>query len=131
MSQELIGLTQRLLDSIAAGDWEVYESICTEDMTCFEPEAMGHCVHGLPFHRFYFDLAASSKAAAVPPPQTTLADPHVRLLGDSAAVVTYTRLIQRPLPSHELGHVTIRANETRVFERRNGLWRNVHFHRSN
>lgn len=53
---------------------------------------------------------------------------QVRMLGDSAAVVSYIRLQQkvdtngRPL--------TIATEESRVWEKKNGNWKNVHFHRS-
>ncbi len=29
--------------------------LCTEDMTCFEPEACAQLVTGMEFHKFYFD----------------------------------------------------------------------------
>ena len=55
LRDELLDLTQRLLDSIAGGDWETYVSLCDPALTCFEPETMGHIVEGLDFHKFYFD----------------------------------------------------------------------------
>ena len=51
----------------------------------------------------------------------------MRLLGD-VAVVSYVRLIQRLGP--EGAPVTVATAETRVWERRDGRWRHVHFHRS-
>ena len=54
--QELLDLNQRLLDSIARGDWATYEELCDPTLTAFEPEARGQCVEGLAFHRFYFNL---------------------------------------------------------------------------
>jgi calcium/calmodulin-dependent protein kinase (CaM kinase) II len=47
IEREVLGLTERLLNSIAAGDWATYEELCAPDMTCFEPEARGHLVEGL------------------------------------------------------------------------------------
>lgn len=29
--------------------------LCTEEMTCFEPEACSQLVTGMEFHKFYFD----------------------------------------------------------------------------
>jgi len=29
--------------------------VCDPNMTCFEPEAKGHLVEGMEFHKFYFD----------------------------------------------------------------------------
>ena len=47
MAELIISLTQKLLDSIAAGDWATYETLCSPDLTCFEPEAAGHLVSGV------------------------------------------------------------------------------------
>ena len=58
--RELLGLNQRLLDSIAGGDWETYVELCDPSLTAFEPEARGHLVAGMDFHRFYFDRSANS-----------------------------------------------------------------------
>jgi calcium/calmodulin-dependent protein kinase (CaM kinase) II len=48
-------------------------------------------------------------------------------MGD-VAVVTYARLVQRIGP--EGTAVTTASAETRVWQRRDGRWRHVHFHRS-
>jgi calcium/calmodulin-dependent protein kinase (CaM kinase) II len=120
--QELLALTQRLLDSITQGDWATYQELCDPSLTAFEPEAAGQLVEGLPFHRFYFDLGGIRGRH-----QTTLSAPRVRLLGD-VAVVAYVRLIQRVSP--EGGPVTVASAETRVWQRREGRWRHVHFHRT-
>jgi calcium/calmodulin-dependent protein kinase (CaM kinase) II len=119
---ELIALTERLLASIAAGDWKTYAELCDESITCFEPEARGNLVSGLPFHQFYFDLGPSNAKK-----NTTLVAPHVRLLGDDAAVVSYVRLVQK---SDASGVATSASEETRVWARQGGKWRHVHFHRS-
>jgi calcium/calmodulin-dependent protein kinase (CaM kinase) II len=120
---ELLGLNQRLLDSIAAADWSVYDSLCSPDATCFEPETRGHLVEGMAFHKFYFDLDPAGG-----PRNVTMATPHVRLLGDDAAIVAYTRLVQR-LDSDGLP-VTSRVEETRIWQRLDGSWKLVHIHRS-
>lgn len=119
---ELITLNQRLLDSIAAGDWDTYAALCDPSLTAFEPEARGHLVQGMGFHRFYFD-----RGGLPGPHHTTIASPHVRLLGD-VAVVSYIRLVQQ---LDESGSpTTARFEETRVWHRQDGSWRHVHFHRS-
>jgi calcium/calmodulin-dependent protein kinase (CaM kinase) II len=119
---ELVALTERLLDSIAAGDWAVYQELCDPTLTAIEPEARGLRVEGLAFHKFYFDLGGIRGRH-----QTTIADPHVRLLGD-AAVVTYVRHVQRLGPD---GAPQTQSNaETRIWHRQDGRWRHVHFHRS-
>lgn len=119
---ELLALSRQLLDAIAAADWATYERLCDPSITCFEPEARGHLVPGMAFHKFYFDLGAASG-----PRNTTLVDPHVRVLGDSA-VVSYVRLVQRTGPDGRPATATF--EETRVWQRQNGQWRHVHFHRS-
>jgi calcium/calmodulin-dependent protein kinase (CaM kinase) II len=119
---ELLALNQALLDSIAAGDWNTYASLCHATLSAFEPEARGNLVEGLSFHKFYFDLGGAES-----PHNTTMSSPHVRLMGD-AAVVSYVRLNQRVSPS---GEPTVAAiEETRVWQRVDGKWRHVHFHRS-
>src|SRR6185436_9295290 len=89
IDEELLALTQRLLDAIANGDWATYEELCDPGLTAFEPEACGQLVEGLAFHRFYFSVTDRPTHR-----QTTLAVPRVRVMGD-AAVVTYARLNQR------------------------------------
>jgi len=120
---ELLELNQRLLEGILAGDWETYAALCDPTISAFEPEARGELVEGIEFHQFYFNLGGTSG-----PHNTTMASPHVRLLGDDAAVVCYVRLVQR---ADQQGRPsTSRCEETRVWQRIGGAWRHVHFHRS-
>ena len=121
--ENILQLNQRLLDAIAAADWATYEELCDPELTAFEPEARGQRVEGLDFHRFYFNLGKPDGAR-----HTTMVDPRVRMLGENAALVTCIRLVQAETPS---GPTTQRAEETRVWLRRDGHWRHVHFHRSN
>ena len=118
---ELLELNQRLLESIAGGDWETYEELCDPTLTAFEPEGRGHLIEGMAFHRFYFDLGPAEG-----PRTTTMASPAVRLMGD-VAVVTYVRLVQSAARS---GPTTSHFEETRVWQMQQGRWRHVHFHRS-
>ncbi len=120
---ELIAITQHLIDAISAGDWQTYVDLCDPAMSCFEPEACGHLVEGMEFHRYYFELDKEET-----PTRATIATPHVRRLGDDVAVVCYVRLIQY---IDELDQAeTLAFNETRVWQRQGGHWRCVHFHRS-
>ncbi len=120
--EELLRLNQRLLECIAAGDWATYQELCDPSLTAFEPEAVGHLVEGLDFHRFYFDLGGVKGHH-----HTTMSRPHVRLMGD-VAVVSYVRLNQRVGADGK--PATFGSEETRVWQRRDGRWRHVHFHRS-
>jgi calcium/calmodulin-dependent protein kinase (CaM kinase) II len=58
---------------------------------------------------------------------TTMCSPHVRILGDTA-VVSYVRLNQRLDGAG--APFTAPFEETRVWQRLNGEWKHVHFHRS-
>jgi calcium/calmodulin-dependent protein kinase (CaM kinase) II len=119
---EILALTQRLLDCIAAADWATYQELCDPSLSAFEPEAAGQLVEGLPFHRFYFDLGGVRGKS-----QTTMCAPRVRLMGD-VAVVAYVRLVQQV--GLDGAALTVSSAETRVWQRRDGHWRHVHFHRT-
>jgi calcium/calmodulin-dependent protein kinase (CaM kinase) II len=129
-TDDLLDLNRRLLAAIAAGDWNAYRDLVADDITCFEPEARGHLVTGLPFHEFYFKLPAPPATAAAPakPVTTTMAAPVVKLLADDVALVAYVRLTQT---LDDAGKpVTRSSEETRLWQKRDGRWRHVHFHRS-
>src|SRR3954447_24615664 len=122
VTRELLRLNQLLLDSIARADWPRYQELCDPGLTCFEPEASGQLVEGMDFHHFYFKLGAVQGEH-----NTTMSAPHVRVMGD-VAVVSYVRLNQRVQPDG--APVTRVVEETRVWQRQQGAWRHVHFHRS-
>ena len=120
-THELLRLNQRLLYSIAQADWPTYEAMCDPTLTCFEPEALGQLVQGLDFHRYYFHFGAAKS-----PHLTTMASPHVRVVGD-VAIISYVRLNQRIQPD---GTPATRAvEETRIWQKQNGVWKHIHFHR--
>ena len=119
---ELLRLNQRLLDCIAGGDWATYEELCDPSLTAFEPESAGQLVEGLAFHRFYFNVGTAKGEH-----HTTMCSPRVRIMGD-VALVTYVRLNQRV--SADRSPTTQAFSETRVWQRRDGKWKHVHFHRS-
>ncbi|XP_045142254.1 calcium/calmodulin-dependent protein kinase type II subunit beta isoform X1 [Echinops telfairi] len=100
--QEIIKITEQLIEAVNNGDFEAYAKICDPGLTSFEPEALGNLVEGMDFHRFYFENC------------------------EDAACIAYIRLTQyidgqgRPRTSQ--------SEETRVWHRREGKWQNVHFH---
>ncbi|KAJ0055724.1 hypothetical protein NL108_011299, partial [Boleophthalmus pectinirostris] len=53
--QEIIKVTEQLIEAINSGDFEAYTKICDPGLTSFEPEALGNLVEGTDFHRFYFE----------------------------------------------------------------------------
>ena len=123
IESELLELNEALLDSIASGDWDKYSELCAADLTAFEPESRGHLVEGMEFHRFYFELPRGEG-----PVNMTMSTPQVRMLAPEAALVCYARLTQRL--GSDGSPVTSLSEETRVWQRIDGRWRHVHFHRS-
>ncbi|XP_056890544.1 calcium/calmodulin-dependent protein kinase type II delta 2 chain isoform X1 [Takifugu flavidus] len=123
--QEIIKVTEQLIESINNGDFETYAKICDPGLTSFEPEALGNLVEGHDFHRFYFENALSKGNKPV---HTILLNPHVHLIGENAACIAYIRLTQYM----DAGGMprTMQSEETRVWHRREGRWQNIHFHRS-
>ncbi len=121
--EEVLAASRKLLSCIDAGNWGEYVKLCDESITCFEPEALGHLVSGLPFHEFYFKLPASNS-----PRQSTMASPQVRVLSETSALVTYVRVVQK-LDSQG-SPVSVAGMETRVWQQVEGTWLHVHFHRT-
>ena len=128
---ELLDLSRQLLAAVATGDWPAYRRLVADDLTCFEPEARGQLVEGLAFHEFYFRLPAppaDAKAAPAVVPVPTMSSPTVKMLSDDVALVAYVRLTQA---TDEAGKpVTRVSEETRIWQKRDGRWKHVHFHRS-
>ena len=55
IEDELLLLSERLLQAIDSKDWETYTQLCDVSLTAYEPEALGQLVEGLPFHYFYLN----------------------------------------------------------------------------
>ncbi|XP_068114074.1 calcium/calmodulin-dependent protein kinase type II subunit gamma isoform X14 [Hyperolius riggenbachi] len=121
--QEIIKITEQLIEAINNGDFDAYTKICDPGLTSFEPEALGNLVEGMDFHKFYFDNLLSKNTKPI---HTTILNPHVHVIGEDAACIAYIRLTQyidaqgRPR--------TTQSEETRVWYRREGKWLNVHYH---
>ena len=121
----ILSLNQRLLDFIAAGDWEGYASLCCPSLSCFEAEARGAFVQGLHFHKIYYDHGDAAEDR-----RAYMSEPHVRFLaGGRVAVLSYVRLVQKFKQGQ--GHSTVRVEETRVWEKKGASFLLVHFHKSN
>ncbi|XP_067857252.1 calcium/calmodulin-dependent protein kinase type II delta chain isoform X14 [Heptranchias perlo] len=121
--QEIIKLTEQLIEAINNGDFEAYAKICDPGLTSFEPEALGNLVEGMDFHRFYFENLLSKNSKPI---HTTILNPHVHLIGEDAACIAYIRLTQY-IDSQGRPRTT-QSEETRVWHRRDSKWQNVHFH---
>ncbi|XP_065152974.1 calcium/calmodulin-dependent protein kinase type II subunit gamma isoform X16 [Paramisgurnus dabryanus] len=121
--QEIIKITEQLIEAINNGDFEAYTRICDPGLTSFEPEALGNLVEGMDFHKFYFENLLSKNSKPV---HTTILNPHVHLIGEDAACIAYIRLTQY---IDSQGHPrSCQSEETRVWHRRDAKWLNIHFH---
>lgn len=129
--QEILALNQAMLESVAGGDWNSYASYCDPSLSCFEAETNGILAEGLAFHRFYFSdedsesgVNTNVKNCSV---NVSMARPHLRWLSDAAVVLSYTRLTQRRLGDEA---ITSSCCETRIWQKLEGAWKQVHVHRS-
>lgn len=121
MDHELIALTQQLLDSLARCDIATYEELADPSLTGIEPMATGQIIEGLEFHRANLKVKPPHKG------ETSIMSPHVRILGD-VGIIAYVR-INRHVRAD--GALQFQGwMETRVWHKRDGKWKNVHFHRS-
>uniref|UniRef100_A0A8C5GUN5 calcium/calmodulin-dependent protein kinase n=1 Tax=Gouania willdenowi TaxID=441366 RepID=A0A8C5GUN5_GOUWI len=121
--QEIIKMTEQLIEAINNGDFDAYTRICDPGLTSFEPEALGNLVEGMDFHKFYFENLLSKNSKPV---HTTILNPHVHLIGEDAACIAYIRLTQ--YMDGQGQPRSCQSEETRVWHRRDAKWLNVHFH---
>ncbi|ULT96945.1 hypothetical protein L3Y34_005044 [Caenorhabditis briggsae] len=120
--QDIVRVTQTLLDAISCKDFDTYTRLCDTSMTCFEPEALGNLIEGIEFHRFYFDGNRKNQV------HTTMLNPNVHIIGEDAACVAYVKLTQF-LDRNGEAH-TRQSQESRVWSKKQGRWVCVHVHRS-
>jgi calcium/calmodulin-dependent protein kinase (CaM kinase) II len=119
MEHELIDLTRKLLDAINRTDWKAYEELSDPTMTGIESVSLGQILEGFEFHRANFTIKPTVKNKV-----TTMASPHVRVMGD-VGIVSYARINRH---ATEVGMQFYGTLETRVWQRQNGQWKQVHFH---
>ncbi|NWY98290.1 KCC2D kinase, partial [Loxia curvirostra] len=133
--QEIIKVTEQLIEAINNGDFEAYTKICDPGLTSFEPEALGNLVEGMDFHRFYFENGKYS---------IFISEASSEVLFFSGFCYRCFSVCFFSAHSHITGHLrgqrrymdgsgmpkTMQSEETRVWHRRDGKWQNVHFHRS-
>ena len=111
----------QLLHSIRKGDNDFYKKHVSAELTCFEPESQGNLVDGLPFHEFFM-----TNFKTTDPYHLELIKPTIKVYGDTG-YTAYTMVI---LKKTDEKAVMTKVNETRIWNRENGSWRMVHFHRS-
>jgi len=99
LKDSVLGVTSKLLASLDVCDWDSYRDLLDPEVTAFDPEAKQQLIEGLPFHKFNFSSTAFSLSSnnVQSYPNSTMANPKITLLGDSA-LVTYTRLVQYAAP---------------------------------
>ncbi len=124
--RDILAENQAMLESVVRGDWDTYAGFCAEDLSCFEAETNGVLAEGLPFHRYYFELPGDGQSAPAPI-NVSMARPHLRWLAENAVVLSYTRLTQK---LNNGVPVTASCTETRIWQRQEGRWKQVHVHRS-
>lgn len=127
-NEYIINLTKTLNQSIIDGNFEKYKELSSQDMTCFEPEAVGYLVVGRDFHEFYY-LNGDKSTRKI---QFTIQNPSVRFIGDGkVAIIAYVKIMQ----IFDIKTQTFKSTsneETRVwnYEESSGKWLLVHVHRS-
>lgn len=121
---EIISITERIIESIGFGDFDAYKKLCDVNMTAFEPESMGNLIEGVDYHKYTFDNVVGRKKHM----KIRVINPTVKLLGEDAASIAYVRLTQYVDSD---GRVWIcQTEETRIWQRKENKWVNVHVHRS-
>ncbi|XP_019718845.1 calcium/calmodulin-dependent protein kinase type II delta chain-like isoform X1 [Hippocampus comes] len=121
--QEIIEVTKKLLTAIVMADYDSYKEMSDPGLTSFEPESLGILVRSMEFHRFLLE-----NAPALGFRHTIMIEPYVHMMGDDAACIAYVRLTQAL--GGDLAAIHTKVEETRIWHRRNGTWRHIHFHRS-
>ncbi|XP_064640737.1 calcium/calmodulin-dependent protein kinase type II delta chain-like isoform X4 [Lineus longissimus] len=123
--QEIIKLTEQLIACVTSGDFDGYTKFVDPQLTSFEPESFGNLMEGMDFHKFYFDNVLSKNNKAI---NTSILNPTVHLLGDDSACIAYVKLTQY---IDSVGAArTAQSEETRIWQKIDGKWMNVHLHRS-
>ncbi|XP_064640851.1 calcium/calmodulin-dependent protein kinase type II delta chain-like isoform X17 [Lineus longissimus] len=124
--QEIIKLTEQLIACVTSGDFDGYTKFVDPQLTSFEPESFGNLMEGMDFHKFYFDNVLSKNNKAI---NTSILNPTVHLLGDDSACIAYVKLTQY-IDSSVGAARTAQSEETRIWQKIDGKWMNVHLHRS-
>ena len=119
---EIKEVLMKILHGIQLRDNETYKKYVSEDLTCFEPESQGFQIDGLDFHLFFSKVIPITENYHL-----ELIRPTIKVF-DNSAYASYTLLV-----SKQQGKDVIinSSNETRIFHKKDGIWKMVHFHRSN
>ena len=121
--QSVMDAVERLVSVVARCDADAYRKLVADDVSSFEFDIAPYRIDTLEFH---LHLLKQSAQLPTPAPRIDILTPRVRVLGN-VAIASYTLLktVQADGKS-----VFRSCNESRVFEKREGTWVMVHFHRS-
>lgn len=124
LKQEIIKLTEKLVNACGAGDWRTVEKLCDPRVTTFDSTGSGNIVEGIDFHHSISDNIPDGSYVES---NTIIENPYVHLFGNETACIAYVRSTEYRSRS---GRVYLQeTEETRIWHKRNGQWKNVHFHR--
>nr|XP_002119355.1 calcium/calmodulin-dependent protein kinase type II delta chain [Ciona intestinalis] len=121
---EVFHATEQLMQSINSRNFAAYSRFCSNDFTCFDPLSMGNLMHGNDFQKYYFETAPKSEHLR----KSSILNPHIVLLGGDVAYIAYICLTQYIDGSGK--PVSVQTEETRIWNKVEGSWRNSHLHRS-
>jgi ketosteroid isomerase-like protein len=121
--QSVMDAVERLLAVVARCDAETYRKLVAEDVSSFEFDIAPFRIDTLDFH---MHLLKQNAQTGAPAPRIDILTPRVQVFGN-VAIASYTLLKTVQVD----GKSEFRScNESRVFEKRDGTWVMVHFHRS-
>jgi len=110
-----------LLHSIQRADIQAYLRRVSDQVSCFEPETLGHLLKGIGLHRYLVEQAEPVENYHI-----ELMDPVIKVAKDMA-FAAYTLHLTEKIDKQD----RIQSeNVTRIFQREKGVWKMVHFHRS-
>jgi len=121
---EIVKITEKLHEAINCGDFDAYSALmCTTEHTCFDSRFVGNLTRGPGYHKFQLDFIKESQSRR----RSLIFSPHVVHMADDAAYIAYTCL------THCLSNgqsMTVQSEETRMWRKIGGSWKNTHSHRS-
>jgi UMP-CMP kinase len=121
IKSEVLAHNQRLLDAIGELDYNTWDSLVDESVSCFEPEGEG-LIKGKAFHQNVFENAKKARfLAGGKTHKTMIEDAEVTILDGKTALATYKRV-----------GGSVPVYETRVWKLADGGkgWKLIHMHRS-
>ncbi|MFT7796287.1 calcium/calmodulin-dependent protein kinase type II subunit alpha isoform X1 [Arapaima gigas] len=123
--QEIIKVTEQLIEAISNGDFESYANRGPEREVSAKDVSLQTVIANSIGCALFFVSVWSKNSKPV---HTTILNPHIHLIGEEAACIAYIRITQY-IDTNGMPR-TAQSEETRIWHRRDGKWQIVHFHRS-